>query len=337
MNWMDPRVARMTFHIIHHPTFHITILFTGLGKFRLLQKTASPGERQAGDIRRRAAFIDFPTEGNPMKIENFVLLTKEQYPLILGESKYSRRPGNSARELCKRLVHSLAGTRAVIVSGLAQGIDSLCHEAALEESLPTVAVLAQGLASRLDGTRRRLAERILESGGAIVSQFEPDEPAYKGNFPARNKIISGMSCATVIVQSKANGGAMLTGDFCIKEGKPLFAVPGDFDNEVASGTNALLDQGRARPVFLPESLRELLGFPKRGGQSIAALSAIGCNLSDPARALFAKFNGFRKTFDELVSDSGFKTGELLAILTELEIAGLVHTEDNFLFHFNGAA
>ena len=304
-----------------------------------------------------------------MKIDNFRLLPKEQYPLILGESKYSpeklyvagtlpspttssgdrseqltgiamvgtRRPSNSARDLCKRLVHSLAGTRAVIVSGLAQGIDSLCHEAALDESLPTVAVLAQGLASRIEGSRRRLAERILEAGGAIVSQFEPDEPAYRGNFPTRNKLISGMSCATVIVQSKPSGGAMLTGDFCIKEGKPLFAVPGDFDNEVASGPNMLLDQGRARPVFRPESLRELLGFPKRGGQSIAALSAIGCNLSNPARALFAKFNGFRKTFDELVSDSGFKTGELLAILTELEIAGLAHTEDNFLFHFNGAA
>ena len=227
-----------------------------------------------------------------MKIDNFRLLPKEQYPLILGESKYSpeklyvagtlpspttssgdrseqltgiamvgtRRPSNSARDLCKRLVHSLAGTRAVIVSGLAQGIDSLCHEAALDESLPTVAVLAQGLASRIEGSRRRLAERILEAGGAIVSQFEPDEPAYRGNFPTRNKLISGMSCATVIVQSKPSGGAMLTGDFCIKEGKPLFAVPGDFDNEVASGPNMLLDQGRARPVFRPESLRELLAY-----------------------------------------------------------------------------
>lgn len=304
-----------------------------------------------------------------MKSNNFSLLPREQYPLTLGLSKYrpeklyvsgslppptaddcdravhytgvamvgTRRPSNSARELCKKLVHSLAGTNAVIVSGLAQGIDSLCHEAALDASIPTIAVLAQGLATRVEGSRGRLAERILESGGAIVSQFDPDEPAYKGNFPTRNKVICGMSCATVIVQSRSSGGALLTGEFCIKEGKPLFAVPGDFDNEVASGPNMLLDQGRARPVFRPESLRELLGFPKRDGQSVAALSAIGCNLSDPAKALFAKFNGFRKTFDELVSDSGFKTGELLAILTELEIAGLAHTEDNFLFHFNGAA
>ena len=159
----------------------------------------------------------------------------EEYPLLLGESIYkpkqlyamgtlppptsvgiamvgTRRPGNSAQELCRRLVGALRGTDAVVVSGLAQGIDSLCHEAALEAGIPTVAVLAQGLGTKIEGSRGELARRILERGGAIVSEFEPDTPAYKGNFPARNRIISGLSRATVIVQSKAKGGALITAE-----------------------------------------------------------------------------------------------------------------------------
>ena len=284
----------------------------------------------------------------------------EEYPLLLGESIYkpkqlyamgtlppptsvgiamvgTRRPGNSAQELCRRLVGALRGTDAVVVSGLAQGIDSLCHEAALEAGIPTVAVLAQGLGTKIEGSRGELARRILERGGAIVSEFEPDTPAYKGNFPARNRIISGLSRATVIVQSKAKGGALITAEFARKEGKPLYAIPGDFDSEVAGGTNDLLDRELARPVFRPESLASILGLPRRGGQSIAAVENSGCRLGDDARALFSKVNGYRKTFPELQAESGFNIAKLLAILTELEIAGLAHTEDNFLFHFNGSA
>ena len=297
----------------------------------------------------------------------------EEYPLLLGESIYkpkqlyamgtlpppvhaldsakarnanlpvgiamvgTRRPGNSAQELCRRLVGALRGTHAIVVSGLAQGIDSLCHEAALEAGIPTVAVLAQGLGTKIEGSRGDLARRILERGGALVSEFEPDTPAYKGNFPARNRIISGMSRATVIVQSKAKGGALITAEFTRKEGKPLYAIPGDFDSEVAGGTNDLLDRELAKPVFRPESLVSVLGLPRRGGQSITAIESAGCTLGKNAKALFAKVNGYRKTFPELQAESGFNIGELLAILTELEIAGLAHTEDNFMFHFNGSA
>lgn len=297
----------------------------------------------------------------------------EEYPLLLGESIYkpkqlyamgtlpppvhaldsadahnashpvgiamvgTRRPGSSAQELCRRLVGALCGTAAVVVSGLAQGIDSLCHEAALDAGIPTVAVLAQGLGTKIEGSRGELASRILECGGALISEFEPDMPAYKGNFPARNRIISGLSRATVIVQSKAKGGALITGEFCRKEGKPLYAIPGDFDSEVAGGTNDLLDRELARPVFRPESLAAVLGLPRRGGQSITGIESAGCTLGKNAKALFAKVNGYRKTFPELQAESGFNIGELLAILTELEIAGLAHTEDNFMFHFNGSA
>ena len=247
----------------------------------------------------------------------------------------TRRPNASAAELCRRLVFSLKGTQAIVVSGLAQGIDSLCHEAALEAGIPTIAVLAQGLDTKIEGSRGDLAKRILDAGGALVSQFTPNEVAYKSNFPARNRIIAGLCKATLVIQSKKKGGALLTTDFARKDSRTVYAIPGDFDSEVASGTNDLLDRGIAKPVFLPESLCSTIGLPRSGGISFEELSLAGCNLCDDTKTFFLKVNGYRKTFSELQAESGLEVSQLLTILTELEMAGLAHTEDNFLFHFNG--
>ncbi|WP_297699992.1 DNA-processing protein DprA [uncultured Fibrobacter sp.] len=289
----------------------------------------------------------------------------ENFPLALKESKFkpkqlfccgqlppkdsigvamvgTRRPGSSAKELCQRLVKSLQGTNVVVVSGLAQGIDSYCHEAALEYGISTIAVIAQGFNVPIPGERRELAKRIVDTGGCILTEFENDFPAYKGNFPARNRIISGLCSATVLVQSKLKGGALITADYCLQENKPLLAVPGDFDSEVASGPNFYLDQGKAKPIFLPESLRVVAGIPKIHdtsdtpcATSLKQIGDSGCALSPDALALFKKFNGFRKTFSELQRECNFKTGNILAILTELELAGLVETRDNYQFYFNG--
>jgi len=250
----------------------------------------------------------------------------------------TRRPSRSAKELCRRLVNSLQGTKAVVVSGLAQGIDSYCHEAALDAGIKTIAVIAQGLEAYIPGERAELARRIVSEGGAVVTEYQGDFPSYKGTFPARNRIISGLSRAVVLVQSKEKGGAMITTDYCLQEGKLLLAVPGEFDNEAASGPNMLLDQGKAKPIFKPESLRLAAGLPleKTEAPSLKQLEMFGSNLSAEAAQLFHLFNGFRKTFSEIQEECNFKTGNILAILTELEIAGLVQTQDNLQFYFNGS-
>lgn len=252
----------------------------------------------------------------------------------------TRRPKPSAPELCRKLVHSLKGTKAVVVSGLAQGIDSYCHEAALEAGLPTIAVIAQGIDTPIPGDRADLAQRILNSGGAIISEYPGDQASFKGMFPARNRIISGLCRTTVLVQSKIKGGALITADYCLKEGKTLLAVPGDFDSEVSSGTNLYLDQGKAKAIFKPESLRVVAGFPKAqsAGEipSLQDLKKMGCQLSTEAAGFFHKYNGFRKTFSEIQEECNFKANNILAILTELEIAGLVQTQDNMQFYFNGS-
>ena len=300
------------------------------------------------------------------KDRKYKTLEPEHFPLSLKESRLAppllyyrgalpssdsigvamvgtRRPSSSARELCRRLVKSLQGTQAVVVSGLAQGIDSYCHEAALEYGIPTIAVIAQGLNTPIPGDRASLARRIIEAGGCVMTEYESDFPAFKGNFPARNRIISGLCRTTVLVQSKNKGGALITADYCLQENKLLLAVPGDFDNENAGGPNLYLDQGKAKPVYMPESLRTVAGLPKikmeseaPASVSLSQIEAIGCNLSSEALSLFRQFNGFKKTFQELQSECNLKPTNILAILTELELSGLVHTPDNFQFYFNGA-
>ena len=298
-------------------------------------------------------------ETNLLFNEPYRKLARDIYPLLLGTSKYcpkqlfikgalptsdkigiamvgTRRPSASAEELCRRLVDSLKGTNAVVISGLAQGIDCFCHRAALDAGIPTIAVLAQGLDAKIEGERNTLAKRILDAGGALLSEYEGDTPAYKGNFIARNRIISGLSQSTLVVQSRKKGGALLTAQFSLDEGKPLLACPGNFDCELYSGTNALLDSGYAKAVFIPESLRAVAGIPLLEGAKIEQLTSYGVQLSNGAQKIFERFNGFRKTFSELQQEFDFKAPELLAILTELEISGLVTSKDNFQFYFNGA-
>ena len=153
---------------------------------------------------------------------------------------------------------------------------------------------------------------------------------------ARNRIISGLSQATLVVQSRKKGGALITAQYCIDEGKLLLAIPGNFDCDLYSGTNTLLDSGHAKPVFIPENLRLAAGVPLTEGAKIEQLTTCGVELSSGAQKVLERFKGFRKTFSELQEDFGFKAPELLAILTELEISGLVTSKDNFQFYFNGA-
>lgn len=330
-------------------------------------------DRKGCDIGVFQDFFDFGKNTSHVMKRNegkdIHLIREEEFPLLLRESKLrprqlfyrgtlppdgmigigmvgTRRPSSSSRELCRKLVRSLQGTKAVVVSGLAQGIDSYCHEAALDAGIPTIAVIAQGLLAPLTGDRRVLAQRIIDAGGAILTEYEGDAPCYRGTFPARNRIISGLSQAVVLVQSKTKGGALITANYCLQEGKMLLAVPGDFDSEVSSGPNLYLDQGKATPIFRPESLPLAAGIPiehsldgknkSRDTASLSGLIQAGCLLSLEAQELFRQYKGFRKTFSEIQKDCNFKAGNILAILTELEIAGLVETRDNFQFYFSGA-
>lgn len=158
------------------------------------------------------------------------------------------------------LVESLTGTDVVITSGLAAGIDTAAHEAALAVGLPTIAVFGCGLDMVYPAANQRLAEAIVESGGLLLSEYPPGTPPVQYRFPQRNRIVVGLSQAVLVVEAPEKSGAMITARLALEENRTLVAVPGPIDSPMSQGPLALIRQG-ASPVYLSNHLREELGLP----------------------------------------------------------------------------
>jgi DNA processing protein len=185
-------------------------------------------------------------------------LPEEAAPTIavVGTRTCTTQFGKPATDL---LVSAWAKAGAVIVSGLAHGIDTLAHEACLRAGGTTVAVIASGMNRIMPRSARDLADRIVAEGGAVVTEFASHLAALPSSFPARNRIISGLSDAVVVVESKRKGGALITAEFALKHGRPLWAVPGPITSSRSIGTNTLISQGEARLLSSPEPLLASLG------------------------------------------------------------------------------
>lgn len=222
----------------------------------------------------------------------------------------TRTPGPWARSFCNSLIGQLDKSHAIIVSGLAQGIDSYCHQAALDQGLPTIAVLAQGLEMPIGGSRELLAGAIVDSGGCLLSPFPPGTVAKPGRFIQRNRIIAGLGHATLLVESGENGGAMHTARFCLETGRPLYAIPGDPWRESAQGGNSMLRAGLAQAIWQPEDLAIALHM-KTSHQENTKTNKI------PPE--WQRYSGKSIALPELQLLSGKTYAELLAILTHLEI------------------
>ena len=232
----------------------------------------------------------------------------------------TRSPSGLASNTVKSAVKSLKGSKIRIVSGLAQGVDSFCHTAAIENNLPTTAVIAQGLDISLQGAQRILAEKILEKGGNIITPFEPGTKAYLSSFIKRNTVISGISNATLIVESRQKGGAMHTANFCLKENKPLFAMPGSPMNPIAEGCNKLIYQKQAQIIWSLNELPEILGINSLFPYTPNPIPISHTHKEEASLPNWAA-KGTILQISEICEQSEKPINEILATLTELEIQG----------------
>ncbi|MDP8233692.1 MAG: DNA-processing protein DprA, partial [Candidatus Saelkia tenebricola] len=158
----------------------------------------------------------------------------------------------------KELVASLKDYEITIVSGLARGIDSVAHKAALENKLRTIAVLGSGLGCIYPLENAKLANDIALSG-AVISEFPFETKPLKQNFPRRNRIISGLSKGIVVIEAAQRSGALITVDFALEQGRDVFAMPGPVDSESSYGTNRLIKQG-AKLIDSAEDILSELGL-----------------------------------------------------------------------------
>lgn len=155
----------------------------------------------------------------------------------------TRKPTNYGLRIATDLVQSIARRGVIIVSGLAYGIDARAHAAALEAGGKTWAVLASGLDRIYPASHRVLAEKIISSGGALISDYPPGTEPLKQHFPARNRIIAGLALGTLIVEAPEKSGALITANFALEYNREVLAVPGEAYNPSAVGTNRLIKQG----------------------------------------------------------------------------------------------
>lgn len=227
----------------------------------------------------------------------------------------SRKPTPYGLELARRLSYDAAKRGAVVVSGLAYGIDAAAHRAALEAGGTTIAVLAHGLDTIYPPGNRQLAEDILRGGGALLSEYSEGIPAYKAHFLARNRIVSGLCDVLVVIEAAARSGTLSTAAHALRQGKTVCAIPGNVTSPASAGCNALIRQG-ATLLRGSEDLMEELGLTSQPHQTALGLA----DTAEEDAILKALKKGLRDG-DELLQSSGLDAAAFSQALSLLEIKG----------------
>lgn len=191
----------------------------------------------------------------PKKLYYIGTLPAERRPAVAIVG--TRKPTAYGQEVTYRLAYDLAKRGVVIVSGMALGVDGIAHRAALEAGGTTIAVQANGLSRLYPASHRQLGEDIVQGGGAILSEYEPDTPARIYTFLERNRIVSALSDAVIITEAAAKSGTLNTASHALEQGKEVFVVPGNITSPLSAGCNRLLKQGAA-PATCAEDILEVI-------------------------------------------------------------------------------
>lgn len=308
-------------------------------------RAAGFGDKLAGEIVRSRAEIDVDAAWERLVQTDVRVLTwpDADYPIRLAEIDQpppvlycrgrladadrwsvaivgSRAVTPYGRRVADETAAFLAQNGVTVVSGLARGVDTIAHRAALRAGGRTLAVLGSGVDRIYPNENAGLAEEILRRDlGAILSDYAmgtaPDGP----NFPPRNRIISGLALATLVVEAGEKSGALITARFAVDQGRDVLAVPGSIHRPESAGTNRLIRDG-AQPFLKPEDLLEVLEWA-RAVQYPERRSPVPDDGLE--RTLFEKLGPDAKHIDELSAETGIPIAEVTAALTMMELKGLV--------------
>lgn len=232
----------------------------------------------------------------------------------------SRHATPYGRRVALELAEALTGAGVIVVSGLARGIDAYAHQGALKGKGKTVAVLGSGLDLIYPRENIKLAAEIISTGGAVVSEFPLGTAPEARNFPIRNRIISGLAWGVVVVEAAERSGALITAGFALEEGREVFAVPGPVNSLYSRGTHALIKEGaklveRAVDILETYQLRSCLPPVEAGIKQEG--------LTPEEEKVLALLSLTPVQLEELVSQTGYPVAQLSALLTYLEVKGLV--------------
>lgn len=230
----------------------------------------------------------------------------------------TRRVTPYGRQVTEELAAYLGANGLTVVSGLARGVDALAHSAALQAGGRTLAVLGSGVDRIYPPEHRALAEKIMERG-AILSDYAPGTAPDASNFPPRNRIISGLSLAVVVVEAGETSGALITAEFAAGQGREVFAVPGNILAPQSKGTNRLIQQG-ALPLLTPQDLMQALNLTRIGEHK--AMRKIIPGDAVEAQLLNA-LSDQPSHVDEIRNQTGLPIEKVSATLALMELKGMV--------------
>ncbi|RME56031.1 MAG: DNA-protecting protein DprA [Caldilineae bacterium] len=230
----------------------------------------------------------------------------------------TRQASAYGREVAHTLATELAHNQVTVVSGLALGVDTVAHQAALDAGGRTLAVLGSGVDQIYPARNRKLATQILETG-AILSEYPLGTKPEASNFPPRNRIISGLSLAVVVVEAGERSGALITARFAAEQGRDVFAVPGSILHPSSAGCNALLQEGAIPLVSISDVLDQLhIARTAVQHQARQVLPA------DPMEALLLEhLTREPRHVDEIVRDASMPPAQVNSLLAMMELKGLV--------------
>lgn len=233
----------------------------------------------------------------------------------------SRKVSAYGKAVTLELAGQLAKAGVVIISGLALGVDSLAHRAALEAGGLTAAVLPTGLDRIYPAAHTGLARQIVERGGALITEYEPGARTYPSNFIARNRIASGCSDAVLITEAAERSGTLSTARFALEQGKDVLAVPGNITSPTSAGTNNLIKAG-ATPVTSVQDILHVLGI------AAATQRQIPTSPDPHEQALLTLMQNGTLEGADLLRQSNLEVSAFNQALTMLEIKGMVQALGN---------
>ena len=260
--------------------------------------------------------LEIPQPPKNLFIEGVFPDSSKTFLTVVGSRKYT----SYGREVCEKLIEGLRGYPIVIVSGLALGLDSIAHRAAIKSGLQTIAFPGSGISRKVlyPATNVQLAEDIVKAGGALISEHEPDFRATIWSFPKRNRLMAGVSKATLIIEAEEKSGTLITARLALDYNREVYAVPGNIFSFSSFGTNRLIREG-ATPITKSADLISALGFSveKKVQDENAFLDC-----SNEERKILEILRE-PISRDELARNVDFPIHQLNTLISLLEIKGLI--------------
>src|SRR3989344_2676460 len=279
--------------------------------------------------RARVEFIPFGDKYYPERLKKIEsppigLFIKGDQELLIGPQTIAvvgtRKITSYGREVTENLVGALCSSGFVIVSGMALGVDGIGHKSAIDNRGSTIAILGCGVDCPYPRENEKLYEEILDSGGLAISEYPLGMPANAGTFPARNRLIAGISQAVLITEAAEDSGSLITAGEAIKQGKTVFAVPGPITSQMSHGTLKLLKQGAVLVSSADDILKEL-NIKKQIVNSKNTNQIL--NISKAEKKILETIENEERTIDEISRLTNIEIAKLSTILSEMEIKGVI--------------